>query len=357
MTQVIWEYGSDFHYISDFVGSPSIPWIESCIFTLSGRTALLALLRHLEGIGKLDLQTSTIWLPAYTCNQLPESLESLHYLVKYWDGNPLEGWKWPLSQMNSGDVWILHNYFGLDVPGRHLISNLRERGIMIVEDHSHDPLGKLACESEADYAFASLRKSLPLPDGGAVWSPQGCSLPDAAPPAPTPTLRIAAMLGKAAYLKGGYFQKEQYREWFAAAEDELAGSPALGQSEFSWDRLSRFDTAAWQAARERNLTWLWENFPRSPHYAILGTPQRMGTLGLVLLCRSNEVRNLLRLRLTELQVYTAVLWPLPEGVSNSIFPQATKFQEQMLFVHADGRYKDQDLIHLCSRFKQAESTL
>jgi hypothetical protein len=41
---------------------------------------------------------------------------------------------------------------------------------LLVEDHSHDPFSPWAVGSSADYAFCSLRKTLPVPDGGLLWS-------------------------------------------------------------------------------------------------------------------------------------------------------------------------------------------
>ncbi|MFC4639977.1 hypothetical protein [Deinococcus hohokamensis] len=357
MTAPAWEYGSDFHFISGYIGSPAAPWLASGQLTFSGRIALLSLLEHLTEQGEFDLMRGTLWLPAYTCDQMAGPLQAVGYRVRFWDGSPVTDWAWPLDSTREGDIWLLHNYFGLDVPGRDLMPLVRERGILIIEDHSHGPLGELALGSHADYAFASLRKTLPLPDGGVLWSPRGRALPTVPPSAPPPLTRIAAMLGKAAYLRGELFPKGQYREWFAQAEAELAGRRGVGLCEFSRNQLTQFDTVGWQAARDRNLRWLWARLTPSRHYSVLGTSVTGGAMGLVLHCRDGESRDQLRAQLAAHQIYSAVLWPLPDGVTADQFPQATAFQARMLFLHADGRYDEEDLSRVCERLEQLEATL
>ena len=62
------------------------------------------------------------------------------------------------------------NYFG--VREAEPWQAWRERTeCILVEDHAHDPASAWATTSTADYAFSSLRKTLPVPDGAILWSP------------------------------------------------------------------------------------------------------------------------------------------------------------------------------------------
>lgn len=59
------------------------------------------------------------------------------------------------------------NYFGL----RTSRSN-QSLPIPVIEDHSHDLLGRWPLYSDADWCIASIRKTLPTIEGGMVWSPK-----------------------------------------------------------------------------------------------------------------------------------------------------------------------------------------
>ncbi len=65
---------------------------------------------------------------------------------------------------------IAVEYFGLR-------SGLRVHGGDVLLDRSHDPGATHVYDRQPDFCFASLRKTLPVPDGGAVWSVLGRELP------------------------------------------------------------------------------------------------------------------------------------------------------------------------------------
>ena len=60
----------------------------------------------------------------------------------------------------------------------------QHKDIILIEDHTHDPFSTWAQQSTAHYAMASLRKTLPIPDGAILWSPQKMSLPKPTSPPP-----------------------------------------------------------------------------------------------------------------------------------------------------------------------------
>ncbi len=70
------------------------------------------------------------------------------------------------TSVRKGDVLFIVNFFGLKAAGDY--EKARELGIPVIEDHSHDPWSQWAIHSKADYVLVSLRKTLPIPDGGAI---------------------------------------------------------------------------------------------------------------------------------------------------------------------------------------------
>ena len=101
-----------------------------------------------------------------------------------------------------GDAIFWVNFFGLGIkPPFGFVPDWVE----IIEDHTHDPWSVWAYESTANWCVASLRKTLPLGNGGVLWSPAGHPLPSASPVTPerhTAALEkfLAAMLLKKRYL-------------------------------------------------------------------------------------------------------------------------------------------------------------
>ena len=76
----------------------------------------------------------------------------------------------------KNDVVLAVNYFGVRA-GEPWQQWREKHACVLLEDHSHDPVSGWAQSSRADYAFSSLRKTMPVPDGAILWSPLGHPLP------------------------------------------------------------------------------------------------------------------------------------------------------------------------------------
>jgi hypothetical protein len=92
---------------------------------------------------------------------------------------------WSTLQPANDDVVLAVNYFGIR-SGEPWRRWHEKRSCFLLEDHSHDPVSGWALHSRADYAFSSLRKRMPVPDGAILWSPkreatQRFAVPDMAP--------------------------------------------------------------------------------------------------------------------------------------------------------------------------------
>lgn len=88
-----------------------------------------------------------LFYPCYPVHMIQNIVSELHY--------------------KKGDVLLRMNYFGL----RTRRSN-QSLPIPVIEDHSHDLLGRWSLYSDADWCIASIRKTLPTVEGGMVWSPK-----------------------------------------------------------------------------------------------------------------------------------------------------------------------------------------
>ena len=188
------------------VPSANLPYLRNASLFASGRDALVALVRW----GAIRHGWRRVWVPSYYCPEVPAALAAIADVVELlvFPDHAL----WAPTQVGAipairGDVVVLANQLGVRPrPDTDAMDAITAGGVTLIEDHSHDLGSEWALRSGADYAFASLRKTLPLPDGGAVWSPRGLELPpepaDAADSTPSATRRLgqalAAQLGRSA---------------------------------------------------------------------------------------------------------------------------------------------------------------
>ena len=73
--------------------------------------------------------------------------------------------RWETIGAGRGDAVLAVNFFGAGT-GTGWADQRAAADWLLVEDHSHDPFSPWAVGSNADFAFSSLRKTLPVPDGG-----------------------------------------------------------------------------------------------------------------------------------------------------------------------------------------------
>jgi hypothetical protein len=126
-------------------------------------------LRALLAWGRDALALERVLVPSFFCPRVAAALARELPVAVYPDapGEPLP------AKVEAGprDALLVVNTYGMRPMSRVLTR------AVVLEDHSHDPLSPWAFDSEADYAVASLRKTLPLPYGGVLWSPRGRELP------------------------------------------------------------------------------------------------------------------------------------------------------------------------------------
>lgn len=333
------EFGSDFHVIDSFnKGFPIGNYYEETVLLANGRQAI-ELLIYENG-------WSRMWLPEYFCYEVIESIRRTGVKVSFYKdfpGNNDEAIDWP--NFKAGDVLLRMNYFGL--------RGFRDESrfsIPVIEDHSHSPFGEWAMSSNADWCVASLRKSLPIAEGGILWSPKGLKAPPVMPLAENEKLallRWAAMDEKSRFLRGEVIDKESFRQKFIVTEewfDQLALSQIDSRSS---ETLETLDIRAWFNQKKRN--WQLMSSMRFSGMEILSPEKGCDSFSFVLLCDDKSSRDLLRARLIEHRVYPSILWNIPAEVSQKV----KEFSERMLSIHCDARYTHDDIEQLGDIIKSA----
>ncbi|MET0415442.1 MAG: hypothetical protein ABW022_05420 [Actinoplanes sp.] len=325
------DIGSEFHWDATVLtgGRPGagLPADHELYATACG--AMSAVLRHLAPSGRLHV-------PSYFCVGVAGALSAQLPIAWYRHLPDGLGPHWETLRPANGDVVIAQNLFGSETGERWRDWIAAHPGVTVLEDHSHDPLSEWARTSTAPYAVASLRKTLPLPDGGLLWSPRGLDLP--APhgeASPGSHLKLAGMLLKAAWLDGRPVPKAEFRDLQRAGEQLLLGSSGPA-APLTVAALPLLDVAGVRAVSIRRARELIASLPSAtPLWRVL--PAGPAPFRVQLLCPSEPVRDALLGHLARHRIYAPVHWRQDRSGWWSGDEQAAARAERMLTIPVDHR--------------------
>ena len=212
----------------------------------------------------------------------------------------------------------------------------------IVEDHTHDLVGDWAMNSQADWCIASLRKTLPIPEGGILWSPVRDRLPHS-PSCSEENESIAAtrwdaMRLKSRYLAGEKVEKAAFRAGFVDTEEYFDRASVSAIDRESQEYLRSFNVRDWYNRKCEN----WQDLQGVQKDGVrVLEPEGKGCypFSLVFLFDTPSERDRVRKELIAYQVYPAILWNVPESANEEV----SDFSRRMLSVHCDGRYNAEDM--------------
>lgn len=333
------EFGSDFHYISPRgIGENTLrDFFPSANFYADGRQALIHLYR--------SQHWKRLWVPEYFCYDVISSLKEAGLDLRFYadypdyhkDGNTLQAIQ-KGGYFRPTDAILRVNYFGTRSyrgPDKMIIP--------VVEDHTHDLMGSWATNSHADWCIASLRKSLPVPEGGMLWSPVGLRLPVAPEVSEEneqiATIRWESMRLKAKYLTGEQVDKEAFRAGFVDTEEYFDRAEVCALDYESTEFLKSFDIRDWYNRKREN--WKLLRDIKKDDIRVV-SPEDMGCypFSLVLLFDSIDERDRVRKELIAHNIYPAILWGIPHCPAEG---ELFQFSRRMLSIHCDGRYTADDI--------------
>lgn len=338
------EFGSDFHSIDTYTSGRAhlTDVFRGATLLSDGRQCIVALIRQ-HGWKR-------IWMPEYFCYEVIETIRLQTGIeILYYADYPLADDKGSVKTLpfEDGDVLLRMNYFGVR-------DHRNEEGIPVpvIEDHTHDLLGHWALYSNADWCVASLRKTLPLPEGGMLWSPKGHRLSlELANTEENQCLadkRWQAMQMKSDYLKGTLSDKDGFRKLYVETEGWFDNAALSLIDKRSREFVDQLDINLWQGTKKRN--WQLLRSLLSDRIQVVQPEDDSCTMfSMVVLADSQEQRDIIRRRLIEHSVYPAILWQVPEDASEKV----QDFSHRMLSIHCDGRYNEDDIRQLAGIVNQA----
>ena len=284
-----------------------------------------------------------LWMPDYFCYEVIDTIkEQTGIEVMMYADSPLCEGNVEELPYKERDALLRMNFFGM----REYRSN-KNISVPVIEDHSHDPFGHWALYSDADWCISSIRKILPLPEGGMMWSPKGHPLEvdlfTSEENEQIAAIRWEGMEMKTRYLKGEEVSKEEFRKrytetegFFDHAESSLIDKRSRGVVS------EKLDTNLWQGAKRKNWQLLKSLVNQETCKVMEPENDSCTMFSLVLLLESKEKRDTVRKKLIDACVYPAILWNVPDSASL----ETKDFSDRMLSIHCDGRYTEEDVRQL-----------
>ena len=347
VTEIAWEVGGEFHSPVE-TPRPFHPWPRPAVWYALGRHAV-------DGLASA-LALRRLWLPDYFCHDVAVGWQQRLEVRTYEDDPRWEEPRWETIEAARGDAVVAVNYFGARA-GAGWEERRAGSDWLLVEDHSHDPFSPWAVASSADYAFSSVRKTLPVPDGGILWSPRDLDLP----PQPRGSaegseLKLAAMLLKGRYLAGGGDDlKKRFRSLQVEGEEQLGRAPVAAASPAAREAVIGGAPLPWRVRRSDNAVHLLGLIAglEVAEPVFEEWPAGAAPLGVVLVFRSERIRDRVRETLREAGVYCPVHWRIERPASERVRDLSTR----VLTIPTDWRYTDADMERVASTLREAETQM
>ena len=343
-----WEVGSEFNWSEQFLrSSTDANWFPRSYELFSTGTACLKAI-YSSSLSAAKSKRPRIHLPSFYCMAVARSLAA-DFDISWYSDVPSECAPDLKSiEAEPEDFLLILNTFGLRDRTDWTRWTAQHPAVITIEDHSHDPFSNWAQTSTADYAFASLRKTLPTPDGGLLYSPQGHPIPR---PKPSHSegagKRLTAMLLKNAFLRGCAIDKNVYRQLEIASHVDLESELDAAASWFTRNVIQALDIAGMRRRKQENIDHFLERAMNQP--SRLWSPLSKATLStegvplnVIVTCTDREVRDSLRRYLIGKNIFTAIHWSLDEKIA-APDPLAKALADRVLTVPVDFRYGIDDV--------------
>lgn len=349
------EVGSDFEAVESRLlraNGGQLPWegTGTTVYVQSGRQALMLLQQLLRSDGY-----DVVHLASYVCDSVVQAFTQTGWTIRQLpvdrdlrvDAAVVE------DRVNEG-VYLHTPYFGRgDTAAIALaLSRLRTRGVVVVADETHRVLSPGS--TMADFHVASLRKMLPVCDGGYLWS-RGAVPTGGLEPADdrVTKVRASAMREKLRALRAGD-ASGRHREMFAEAEDAVQQSmtPRCISTQ-SLALLRRLDLELVRSLRERNAAVLFQELRDTPGLRVINPPSDVPVPS-HLVIEADRPRDIQNWMAAE-RLYCPIHWP-----PSMLLPRIHPWPSRYLSLPIDQRYGETDMYRLAGRlrdyFRQTERT-
>lgn len=345
-----WEVGSDFDWSEQILmSSPTSFWMPNHYQLFSTTTASLLALKPL--LQKQSQPRLRIHVPSFYCMSLVGKLKTAFEVHWYQDLPTTFTPDFNSLKVLPGDLVIAVNLFGIKNQQPWLDWQQQHENNILIEDHTHDPFSNWAKNSTADYAVASLHKTLPISDGGIFWSPR--NLPLTKPfgkESPGAYKRLTSMILKHTYLRGLAVNKDDYLQLSIEGQNELDDENNSVVSAFTKNVLSFLNIEKYRQQRASNISKFIQLNIQNPslYWQPLFESWSAETVPFnsIIICSTQQIRDSLRKYLISQNIFPAIHWRQPEqGVAFDDL-DAIALSEKILTIPTDQRYDAADIFRI-----------
>ena len=246
------EIGSTFHTCVFPSGTDFISYHSNSYYYGCGRCAINSLIKHHL---KKKLW-SRLFVPEYFCYEVIDSIKSTGIDIEYYPDHPLANDNSLIKRIKfeKGDVLLRMNYFG-----NRAYRDNSDIDVTVIEDHSHNLFSNWALNSNADWCIASLRKTLPIPEGGILWSTKNNISSIEKPFINSDHSKLSEDRSRAMKMKGMYLEsvgninKNDFLQIFRQTEKELGSTNCPAISSVSEEILNRIPKSILQKKTENYM--------------------------------------------------------------------------------------------------------
>lgn len=336
------EIGSEFWIDNEpMIENHEIPsWLTkfgNLTFTSSGRAAILHVLKNIK------IQNKNVLLPSYLCDSIVNSFLKSGYKCFFYDINRdlsinLES----IYKFENIGIFYHLGYFGFatNKSCKSVLTNLKKRGIIIIEDVTHSLFLDFDNFEENDFYIGSIRKWFGIPDGGFVASKK-YELPKLGfNNSEFYRLRLDALILKKHYIDVfNNIEKTVFLEKFDKAEDFLDNNwDVNGISELSLNIIENLDIKDLQKRRIENYNYLYDNFEISNNIEIINPRATINACPLFFTILILKNRDSFRDVLIKHNVYCPIHWGKIDNINVNEF-----LYDHELSIPCDQRYNLSDM--------------
>lgn len=297
----------------------------------SGRDSLKAIAREYEPCVAL--------LPALACDSMVHPFELYGHKIQYYKLNA--DYTINLDSLKVGEgthLFLYIDYFGRPAIKDVELEKLRKQGnIVFIEDRTHNLLQERKYTFQPDYIMASLRKWLPIPDGGLLWGKISKPL---ATDTTFSTKRLKAQCMRHEFLScGDETIKTEYRKIFSTISDLMDEDEPTAMSAYAHSLAKDTDWECVRKTRQRNAEALIFILSTSPYIKFIqDTPGLSDLYVPFTLSNRDDVQR----RLSAEGIFNTIIWPLMDEQKEAC--KVAKYtEENMLAAPCDQRYTVEDM--------------
>lgn len=313
---------------------------KNIVYLRSGRDALRYIAQIYKGTH------AKVVMPTLCCSSMVTPFETENYTMSFYKlkSDLSADMDDVASKLTDNCIFVFTNYFGERMVTALNLSQIRElrQGIVIVEDITHDFMGRQPLTENVDFAVCSIRKWFAIPDGGILIGkdtiPQILMSEDSF----FAQKRSSALQRKSRYLSTARAEeKVLFRRELEEANIYLNGDNKLAEmSGLSKKILASINFKGIYKNRRRNAQYLEEKLRDVTGLRLLVKDASVSTIYFPILVVGDQLS--IERHLSEQGVYAPVIWPLPEQ-SKGVCPVADEIGEHMLAIPCDHRYNLEDM--------------